>query len=121
MELQVDVNEPGKGKADVCVSFNFTFCLLMVLRENMDESPESAMETPGRSIFSSTLSLCFLRSFSSFLFFLMVQDRLTGLLTAHQMSAGTVHHLNFIRQFKKKKKKHNNVITTVNTSQSHLD
>lgn len=60
----------------VCVVF--TFCFLMVLRENMDESLESAMETPGRSIFSATLSLCFLCSFSSFLFFLMEHDSYTN-------------------------------------------
>lgn len=46
---------------------------LMVMRENMAQSLVSAMETPGRSIFSSTLSLCFRRSFRSFFFFLFTK------------------------------------------------
>lgn len=42
----------------------------MVRRENMPVSPSSAMETPGRSILSSTRSRCFLCSRSNFFFFL---------------------------------------------------
>lgn len=52
-----------------------TLALWIVLRENMLESPASAIETPGRSIFISTRSLCFRRSFSSFFFFLKGQKK----------------------------------------------
>lgn len=69
----------AQPKWEVCICVVSTFFLLMALRENMDESLVSAMETPGRSIFSSTRSLCFLRSFSNFFFFLMEHDTYTKL------------------------------------------
>lgn len=47
-----------------------TGVLWIVWRENMLVSPSSAMETPGRSIFSSTRSRCFRCSFRIFFFFL---------------------------------------------------
>lgn len=47
-----------------------TGVLWIVRRENMLVSPSSAMETPGRSIFSSTRSRCFRCSFRIFFFFL---------------------------------------------------
>ncbi len=54
----------------VITSWSRTWAFLMALRENMEESLVSAMETPGRSIFISTRSLCFRFSFSSLFFFL---------------------------------------------------
>ncbi len=69
----INVQSIGIGyKASIWVitSWSRTWAFLMALRENMEESLVSAMETPGRSIFISTRSLCFRFSFSSLFFFL---------------------------------------------------
>lgn len=65
----------------------------MVRKENMPVSPSSAMEIPGRSIFSSTRSRCFLCSRSSFFFFL--RGWIQGVKLA-QLQRVSIHALHFL-------------------------